>query len=67
LRWISRIDTAPVRKNLDPDKIIRTQCCPLARLMAMIAAGQISDALTVLALHRTWLYLHGVSESRPPT
>jgi len=35
--------------------------------MAMIAAGQITDALTVLALQRTWFYLHGVSGSRPPT
>ena len=28
---------------------------------------QITDALTVLALQRTWFYLHGVSGSRPPT
>jgi 8-oxo-dGTP pyrophosphatase MutT (NUDIX family) len=58
---------APARKNLDPDEIIRTHVYPLARLMAMIAAGQITDALTVLALQRTWFYLHGVSGSRPPT
>lgn len=27
----------------------------------------VTDALTILALQRTWFYLHGVSESRPPT
>jgi hypothetical protein len=27
----------------------------------------VTDALSVLALQRTWFYLHGVSGSRPPT
>ena len=27
----------------------------------------VTDALTVLALQRTWFYLHGVSGFRPPT
>jgi len=58
---------APARNNPDPDEIIRTQAYPLARLMTMIAAGQVTDALSVLALQRTWFYLHGVSGFRRPT
>jgi ADP-ribose pyrophosphatase len=57
---------APARQNLDPDEIIRTRDFPLPRLMAMIAAGEITDALTILALQRTWFHLHGVSGSRKP-
>jgi ADP-ribose pyrophosphatase len=45
------------RARLDPDEIIRTTIYPLDRLMDMIAAGQITDALTILSLHRTWFYL----------
>jgi ADP-ribose pyrophosphatase len=48
----------------DPDEIIRTQIYPLDRLMDMIVAGEISDALTVLALQRTWFQLQGFSGSR---
>jgi hypothetical protein len=50
--------------GLDPDEIIRTQVYPLERLMDMIRAGGITDALTVLALQRTWFWLHGVSGFR---
>jgi ADP-ribose pyrophosphatase len=50
----------------DPDEIIRIQTCPLERLMDRIAAGEITDGLTILALQRAWLYLHGLSGSRPP-
>lgn len=50
--------------GLDPDEIIGTQVYPLERLMDMIRAGGITDALTVLALQRTWFWLHGVSGSR---
>ena len=49
----------PTRRNLDPDEIIRTHGYPLSRLMKMIAAGEITDALTVLALQRTWFHLQG--------
>jgi ADP-ribose pyrophosphatase len=45
------------RARLDPDEIIRTTIYPLDRLMNMIVAGQITDALTILSLHRTWFYL----------
>lgn len=58
---------APARQNLDPDEIIRTQEYPLERLLEMIAGGEITDALTILALQRTWFHLHGVIGSRPPT
>ena len=37
------------------------------RVFSFVTAGQVTDALTVLALQRTWFYLHGVSGSRPPT
>lgn len=49
----------PARPNLDPDEIICTQRYPLSALMTMIAAGEITDALTVLALQRAWFHLHG--------
>ena len=58
---------APARRNLDPDEIIRTREYPLQRLLEMIADGGITDALTILALQRTWFYLYGVNGSRPPT
>lgn len=51
----------------DPDEIIRTRPYPLEQLLEMIAAGEITDALTILALQRAWFYLHGVSGARPPT
>jgi ADP-ribose pyrophosphatase len=49
----------PAQRNLDPDEIIHTQGYPLPRLMRMIAEGEITDALTVLALQRTWFHLQG--------
>jgi ADP-ribose pyrophosphatase len=45
------------RATPDPDEIIRTQVYPLDRLMDMIAVGAITDALTILALQRTWFWL----------
>ena len=60
-----RLAAAPARP--DPDEIIRTQRYPLEQLLEMVAGGEITDALTILALQRTWFYLHGVSGSRPPT
>jgi ADP-ribose pyrophosphatase len=58
---------APARRNLDPDEIIRTREYPLERLLEMIADGEITDALTILALQRAWFYRHGVSGFQPPT
>jgi ADP-ribose pyrophosphatase len=57
----------PSRVRLDPDEIIHLRIYPMDRLMEMIAAGEITDALTILALQRTWFQLHGLSGSRPPT
>jgi len=45
------------RPRPDPDEIIRTQIYPLDRLMDMIAAGEITDGLSILALQRTWFQL----------
>lgn len=45
------------RPRPDADEIIRTQIYPLDRLMDLIVAGEITDALTVLALQRTWFQL----------
>ena len=56
----------PSRERLDPDEIIHSRIYPINRLMEMIFAGQITDALTILALQRTWFHLHGFSGSRTP-
>ena len=45
------------RPRPDPDEIIRTQIYPLDQLMDMIAAGEITDGLSILALQRTWFQL----------
>ncbi len=47
----------PSRQNLDDDEIIQVVRYPLERVMAMIASGDITCALTILALHRAWAYL----------
>jgi ADP-ribose pyrophosphatase len=52
---------APAAARPDPDEIIRTEIHPLDRLLEMIAAGEISDALTILALQRAWFYLRSGS------
>jgi len=57
----------PSHVRLDPDEIIHSRIYPMDRLMEMIAAGEITDALTILALQRTWFHFHGLSGSRPPT
>jgi len=60
-----RLAAAPARP--DPDEIICTRQYPLEQLLEMVANGEVTDALTILALQRTWFYLHGISGSRPPT
>jgi ADP-ribose pyrophosphatase len=55
------------RARLDPDEIIHTRIYPLEHLMTVILGGEITDALTILSLQRTWFYLRGLSGSRPPT
>jgi ADP-ribose pyrophosphatase len=47
----------PTATRPDPDEIIRTHAYPLERLMGMIATGEITDALTILALHRARVHL----------
>ena len=44
-------------QNLDPDEIIEVVKYPLDETLEMIDQGRISDALTMLALQRAWLYL----------
>jgi ADP-ribose pyrophosphatase len=47
----------PTASRPDPDEIIRTRPYPLERLMEMIEAGEITDALTILSLQRVWFHL----------
>jgi ADP-ribose pyrophosphatase len=57
----------PAPQRPDPDEIIRTRIYPLDRLMDMIVAGEITDALSILALQRTWFHLHDFNGCRRPT
>lgn len=47
----------PTAARLDPDEIIRTRAFALDELLGMIADGEITDALTILALQRAWFFL----------
>ena len=51
------------RRNLDKDEIIDVVKYPIEDTMNMIDDGKIIDALTILALQRTWIYL---SQRRRP-
>lgn len=44
-------------QNLDCDEIIDVEAHPLDELMEMVADGRITEALTIVALQRTWFYL----------
>ncbi len=46
------------KQNLDPDEIINVVECPLDEALQMIETGRITDALTILALHRAFYYLN---------
>jgi ADP-ribose pyrophosphatase len=48
----------PSKQNLDQDEIIKVVEYPLDETFPMIAAGRISDALTILSLQRAWFYLN---------
>ena len=50
-------DLSLSRQNLDKDEIIEVVKYPLEDTMNMIDDGKIIDALTILALQRTWIYL----------
>ena len=47
----------PSRQNLDEDEIIQVVRYPLKRVMEMVARGDITCALTILALYRTCCFL----------
>ncbi len=47
----------PDRQNLDDDEIIQVARYPLEQAMNMITAGDITCALTIVALHRACSYL----------
>ncbi len=44
-------------KNPDPDEIIETETHSLESVLAMIRSGRITDALTILAIQNTCLFL----------
>jgi ADP-ribose pyrophosphatase len=44
-------------QKLDKDEIIEIVKYPLNETLEMIEQGQISDAVTILALQRAWFYL----------
>jgi len=50
-------DFTRTAQHLDRDEIIDVEVHSLNELMAMIADGRITDALTILSLHRTWFFL----------
>jgi ADP-ribose pyrophosphatase len=45
------------QQNLDADEILQVVKYPLEEVAAMISKGLITDALTILSIQRTWLYL----------
>jgi ADP-ribose pyrophosphatase len=47
----------PARQSLDADEIIQVVKYPLEELMDKIGGGEITDALTILSLHRVQAYL----------
>jgi ADP-ribose pyrophosphatase len=47
------------RQNLDQDEIINVVEYPLDQTLQMIAAGRITDALTILSLQWAWFSLKG--------
>jgi ADP-ribose pyrophosphatase len=46
------------KQRLDPDEIIKVVKYPLDEALIMIETGQITDALTILALQRAFFYLN---------
>jgi ADP-ribose pyrophosphatase len=53
-------------QKLDKDEIIEIVKYPFEDALEMCQQGQISDALTILALQRTWFYLQGLNAPHPP-
>ena len=50
---------SPTRQNLDQDEIINVFEYPLDEALQMIQTGQITDAMTILALQWAWFSLKG--------
>ncbi len=50
-------DLVPCKQNLDPDEIIEVVTYPLDEVVEMISTSQITDALTILSIHRAWNYI----------
>ena len=48
---------SPTKQNLDQDEIIHVVEYRLDQALQMIESGQVTDALTILALQRTFFYL----------
>jgi len=57
-------DLKPSVQNLDKDEIIHVVRYPFEELMAFIAEGKITDALTILSLYRVQAYLQGSVKSQ---
>ena len=53
-------------QKLDKDEIIEIVKFPFEEALEMCQQGGISDALTILALQRTWFYLQKQNAPRPP-
>ena len=54
------------RQNLDQDEVIEVVVYSFEKAIKMIDEGLITDALTILALQRTWFYLHRPSRENQP-
>ena len=51
------------QQNLDQEEIIHTITYPLDEVMQLIDTGHITDALTIMAIYRAWIYLPKLSVS----
>ena len=56
-------DLSLSRQSLDKDEIIDVVTYPIEDAMKLIDDGKITDALTILALQRTWIYLQHQTSS----
>ncbi len=50
-------DLTATKQNLDEDEILQVVKYPLEEIIEMIHKGLITDALTILSIQRTWIYL----------
>ncbi len=52
------------QQKLDTDEILEVEYYPFEQTMEMIAAGRITDAVTILSLQKAWFYLFGKPKMR---